>query len=146
WNKNHEQNINISHRMQEKKDKKGKNYEQPGANAPAGEMPVAERGDHATVSGQGGRSLGAWRGLADGLDGLHSWPGCRGRKGPLSRQLSYNLFLYSSCVPVCGRTNGGFEMSAALIKAAINKALAWTAKRGKGVSKHVSHHTHSAVN
>src|SRR5262245_30048175 len=37
-------------------------------------------------------------------------------------------------------------MSAVLIKAAISKAMAWVAKRGKGVSKHVSHHTRSAVN
>jgi hypothetical protein len=37
-------------------------------------------------------------------------------------------------------------MSVALIKAAINRALLWTAKRGKGVSKHVSHHTRSAAN
>lgn len=37
-------------------------------------------------------------------------------------------------------------MSAALIESAIVRALAWVAKRGKGVSKHVSHHTRSAVN
>ncbi len=37
-------------------------------------------------------------------------------------------------------------MSAAIIRTAINRALLWTAKRGKGVSKHVSHHTHSAAN
>jgi hypothetical protein len=37
-------------------------------------------------------------------------------------------------------------MSAGLIKAAIAKAAVWVAKRGKGVSKHVSHHTHSAAN
>jgi hypothetical protein len=37
-------------------------------------------------------------------------------------------------------------MSAALIRVAIEKALLWVAKRGKGVSKHVSHHTRSAAN
>jgi hypothetical protein len=37
-------------------------------------------------------------------------------------------------------------MSAVLIKAAISKAMAWVAKRGKGVSKHISHHTRSAAN
>ena len=37
-------------------------------------------------------------------------------------------------------------MSAALVRAAIQKGIVWVAKRGKGVSKHVSHHTHPAVN
>ncbi len=37
-------------------------------------------------------------------------------------------------------------MSAGLIESAISRALIWVARRGKGVSKHISHHTRSAVN
>jgi hypothetical protein len=37
-------------------------------------------------------------------------------------------------------------MSAAIIARAHSRGLTWLAKRGKTVSKHVSHHTHSAVN
>jgi hypothetical protein len=37
-------------------------------------------------------------------------------------------------------------MNASLIETAIQRALLWVAKRGKGVSKHISHHTHPAVN
>lgn len=37
-------------------------------------------------------------------------------------------------------------MSAAIIGSAIAKAITWVAKRGKGVSKHISHHTRSAAN
>ncbi len=33
-----------------------------------------------------------------------------------------------------------------IIAAAIRKATVWLAKRGKGVSKHIGHHTHSAAN
>jgi hypothetical protein len=33
-----------------------------------------------------------------------------------------------------------------IVASAIRKALAWLAKRGKGVSKHIGHHTHSAAN
>ena len=39
---------------------------------------------------------------------------------------------------------GGVVVS--LIDAAIAKAVVWLAKRGKGVSKHISHHTRSAAN
>ena len=33
-----------------------------------------------------------------------------------------------------------------IVASAVRKALAWLAKRGKGVSKHIGHHTHSAAN
>jgi hypothetical protein len=35
---------------------------------------------------------------------------------------------------------------APIVVSAIRNALAWLAKRGKGVSKHIGHHTHSAAN